>query len=74
MDYKAFTQLKGKVKFFNVEKGYGFITSESGEELFFHISNVDNPSDKLIKAGDKVQYMYTGASPKGIEAKAVQFL
>lgn len=74
MESGSFTQLKGVVKFYLPDKGYGFITTDEGEELFFHISNVDNPSDRQPKKGDKVQYMYTSASTRGVEAKAVQFL
>lgn len=43
----------GTVKFFNNTKGFGFITPESGDDLFFHISEVqgDEPRD-----GDKVEF------------------
>ncbi|GJQ22157.1 MAG: cold-shock protein [Bacteroidia bacterium] len=49
---------RGKVKFFNVSKGFGFITTESaGEEVFFHKSNVKNAGfrDNLIE-GDLVEF------------------
>ena len=48
---------KGVVKFFNPTKGFGFITSESGEDIFFHKSNVKNTGfrDVLVQ-GDNVQY------------------
>jgi len=44
---------KGTVKFFNGSKGFGFITPESGDDLFFHISEIqgDEPRD-----GDKVEF------------------
>lgn len=49
---------RGKVKFFNIAKGFGFITAEvNGEEVFFHKSNVKNTGfrDTLIE-GDLVEY------------------
>jgi len=45
----------GVIKFFNDEKGFGFITdNESGQDVFFHISNVI--SDAEIKKGDQVEF------------------
>jgi len=43
----------GTVKFFNTTKGFGFITQDEGEDLFFHISELqgDEAND-----GDKVEY------------------
>ena len=44
---------KGKVKFFNESKGFGFITSDEGEDLFFHVSQIQgSPGNE----GDKVEY------------------
>lgn len=34
--------MNGTVKFFNENKGFGFITTEEGKDLFFHITDVDN--------------------------------
>ncbi len=49
--------MNGTVKFYNATKGFGFITSESGEDIFFHRSNVKSTGfrDILVK-GDKVQF------------------
>jgi len=48
---------QGTVKFFNPTKGFGFITTEQGEDIFFHKSNVKNTGfrDVLVQ-GDKVQF------------------
>lgn len=57
----------GTVKFFNVSKGFGFITPDSGADLFFHVSEVqgDQPKD-----GDKVQFE-VGSGKKGPVAMKV---
>ncbi len=49
--------LEGIVKFYNVAKGFGFITDDKGEEIFFHKSNVKNTGfrDTLLQ-GDNVKY------------------
>ncbi len=44
---------KGKVKWFNAEKGFGFIEQEEGGDLFVHINEVKG-SD--LKEGDKVEF------------------
>lgn len=43
----------GKVKFFNTEKGFGFITPTSGTDLFFHISEIQGAQPK---DGDQVEF------------------
>jgi CspA family cold shock protein len=49
--------LQGTVKFYNATKGFGFITTEQGEEIFFHKSNVKNTGfrDVLVQ-GDQVSF------------------
>ena len=44
---------KGTVKFFNVSKGFGFITKEEGEDIFFHVSEIQGQEPK---DGDKVEF------------------
>jgi CspA family cold shock protein len=44
---------KGKVKFFNTNRGFGFITQNIGEDLFFHVSELRTGD---ATEGDKVEY------------------
>ena len=44
---------KGKVKFFNTSRGFGFITQNEGEDLFFHISEL---RAETANEGDQVEY------------------
>jgi len=48
-----FIFMQGTVKFFNESKGFGFITTDSGEDVFVHISALDGLS---IKEGDSVTF------------------
>ena len=44
----------GKVKFYNKEKKYGFITGDDGKDYFFHASGVSN--ELYVQDGDKVEF------------------
>jgi cold shock protein len=44
---------KGKVKFFNTNKGFGFITQNGGGDIFFHVSQLQSES---AKEGDTVEF------------------
>ncbi len=49
--------MTGTVKFFNVAKGYGFITADGGEDIFFHQSNVKETGFRdTLKQGDVVVF------------------
>lgn len=52
----------GTVKFFNASKGFGFIIQESGDDLFFHISEVQGGQEP--QDGDKVEFE-VGQGKKG---------
>lgn len=48
---------QGIVKFYNSTKGFGFITSQNGEDIFFHKSNVKDPGFRsALVQGDNVQF------------------
>ena len=46
----------GKVKWFNAEKGFGFITSEEGKDLFVHFSEIQKDGFKTLEEGEKVTF------------------
>jgi len=47
---------KGTVKWFNESKGYGFIASEDGTDVFVHYSSIQGEGFKTIAEGDKVEF------------------
>ena len=46
----------GTVKFFNAEKGYGFITEENGKEIFIHYSAIQIDGYKTLNEGQRVRF------------------
>ena len=61
---------KGTVKWFHRKKGYGFITTESGEDVFVHYSVINGDGFKFLDDGEEVEYEYE-QSDKGYKATAV---
>ncbi len=62
----------GTVKWFNAEKGYGFITPEDGsKDLFVHFSAIQGEGYKSLNEGQKVEYEQT-AGQKGPQASNVR--
>lgn len=61
----------GTVKWFNDAKGYGFITPESGQDLFVHYTSVIGDGFKTLKEGDQVSFEVS-QGPKGPQATNVQ--
>ncbi|OGC08967.1 cold-shock protein [candidate division KSB1 bacterium RBG_16_48_16] len=47
---------QGLVKWFNAKKGYGFITRETGEDIFVHYSGIVGDGYKKLNEGEKVQF------------------
>jgi len=61
---------KGKVKWFSNQKGYGFITPESGADVFVHHTAIQGEGYKTLKEGDEVEFEIE-KGPKGEQAKNV---
>jgi CspA family cold shock protein len=47
---------RGKVKWFSSQKGYGFITPESGADVFVHFSAIQGDGYKSLQEGDEVEF------------------
>lgn len=62
--------MRGKVKWFNDAKGYGFIEQESGEDVFVHFSAIEMDGFKTLKEGQDVEFEVE-AREKGLHAKHV---
>jgi CspA family cold shock protein len=60
----------GKVKWFSNQKGYGFITSESGEDVFVHHKAILGEGYKTLDEGQEVEFEVE-QGPKGLQAKNV---
>ena len=48
--------MQGKVKWFNNEKGYGFIEHEGGNDVFVHYSSIQGEGFKSLNEGDSVEF------------------
>ena len=57
----------GTVKWFNAQKGYGFITDENGSDIFVHFSGLQMDGYKTIDEGQKVEFEVIDG-PKGPQA------
>ncbi|HLF17776.1 MAG TPA: cold-shock protein [Candidatus Omnitrophota bacterium] len=61
---------RGKVKWFSNQKGYGFITPESGNDVFVHFSAIQGDGYKSLEEGQEVNFEIT-KGPKGEQATNV---
>lgn len=48
--------MNGKVKWFNAQKGYGFITTDEGKDVFVHYSGIAGAGFKSLQEGEDVQF------------------
>ncbi len=62
---------KGTVKWFNEQKGYGFIQTEEGEDCFVHFSEIQAEGFKTLHEGQNVEFTITQGA-KGPQATQVQ--
>ncbi len=60
----------GTVKWFSNQKGYGFISPESGEDVFVHHAEIQGEGYKSLEEGQKVEFEIVDG-PKGNQAKNV---
>jgi CspA family cold shock protein len=63
----------GTVKFFNNEKGYGFISREQGDDVFVHYSNIQGDGYKTLEEGQQVEFD-VAPGRKGEEAQNVHVI
>jgi cold shock protein len=61
----------GTVKWFNADKGFGFITQENGPDVFVHYSAITETGFKSLNEGDQVEFQVT-QGPKGPQAQSVK--
>jgi cold shock protein len=63
----------GTVKWFNNEKGYGFIQREGGPDLFVHYTAIEGSGYRSLEEGQAVEFEVT-QGPKGDQAQAVRLI
>ena len=61
----------GTVKFFNSEKGFGFISRADAEDIFVHFSNIEGEGRRDLEVGQSVEFEM-GPGRKGDEARNVR--
>ena len=64
---------EGQVKWFNVSKGFGFVTRESGEDVFVHFRSIRGRGHRSLQEGQRVRFGVVESS-KGLQAEDVTIL
>jgi len=65
--------MNGTVKWFNGEKGFGFITGDDGNDVFAHFSQINSEGYKSLQEGQKVSYDVV-KGPKGLQAENITII
>jgi len=65
--------MTGKVKWFNSEKGYGFITTDEGQDIFAHYSQINKDGFKTLEEGERVSFEVVEGQ-KGPQANNIEVL
>lgn len=64
---KGGVELTGTVKFFNAQKGYGFIAGDNGSDYFIHFTGIAGSGYRILEAGQRVEFAVSTAD-KGLKA------
>ncbi len=64
---------QGTVKWFNAEKGYGFISQENGDDLFVHYSEIQGTGYRTLDEGARVEFVAVEGR-RGMQASAVSVI
>lgn len=64
---------QGTVKWFNSEKGYGFIAVDGGQDIFVHYTAIDMEGYRSLEDGQRVEFE-VGQGPKGPQAEQVRIV
>jgi cold shock protein len=70
---KEISLATGTVKFFNSDKGFGFISREQGDDVFVHFSNIQGTGYKSLEEGQRVEFD-VAPGRKGEEAQNVRVI
>lgn len=66
-------RMQGTVKWFNGDKGYGFISTENGPDVFAHYSEIQATGYRSLNEGDRVEFTMTQGQ-KGPQASAITII
>lgn len=69
-DSTGYERELGEVKWFNASKGFGFITRDSGDDVFVHFRSIRGDGHRVLKDGQRVEFAVT-ESEKGLQAEDV---
>jgi len=64
---------KGRVKWFDPKKGFGFVVNHEGQDVFVHYTGIEQEGFRYLRSGQTVQYRQV-QTPKGLQARDVAIL